>query len=362
MELPRNQAPKVFFLNRHMFKKNYLNKHLFLILFWLVLGFAVWIQIKDEFNALQALFHTSLIMVSSIVVSQWLSDRVLPEAIKTRQMKPFVLKAIAFVIILAILIGGIDYYFILTKEGISNHERTDLILTHFYQAIPSSLLINGTACGIRFYQEHADIQRIHGQLQQNFLESQVKFLQDQVNPHFMFNVLNHIHILMKKNVEMADYLLLKFSDILRYQLYECNQPLVLLTRELQYLQDFIAIEKMRWGNELDVSCSWNQSSKDLYIAPLMLICFVENAFKHVNRLPNQKGSIELSCVEEEGKLQFNISNSYQDYPQLASTGHSGIGLENVKKRLELQYENNYSLTIHKLDNSFTIQLTIDLNS
>lgn len=193
-----------------MFKKDYLNKHLFLSLFWLVLGFAVWIQIKDEFNALQALFHTSLIMVSSIVVSQWLSDRVLPEAIKTRQMKPFVLKAIAFVIILAILIGGIDYYFILTKEGISNHERTDLILTHFYQAIPSSLLINGTACGIRFYQEHADIQRIHGQLQQNFLESQVKFLQDQVNPHFMFNVLNHIHILMKKNVEMADYLLLNF--------------------------------------------------------------------------------------------------------------------------------------------------------
>lgn len=152
MELPRNQAPRVFFLNRDMFKKDYLNKHLFLSLFWLVLGFAVWIQIKGEFDSLQALLHTSLIMASSIIVSQWLSDRVLPEAIKTRQMKPFVLKAIAFVIILAILIGGIDYYFILTKEGIANHERTDLILTHFYQGIPSSLLINGTACGIRFYQ------------------------------------------------------------------------------------------------------------------------------------------------------------------------------------------------------------------
>ncbi len=345
-----------------MFKKNYLTKHLFLTLFWLVLGFTVWIQIKDEFNALQALFHTSLIMVSSIIVSQWLSDRVLPQAIKTRQMKPFVLKAIVFVIILAILIGGIDYYFILSKEGISIQQKTDLIFTHFYQSIPSSLLINGTACGIRFYQEHADIQRVHSQLQQNFLESQVKFLQDQVNPHFMFNVLNHIHILMKKNVEMADYLLLKFSDILRYQLNECNQPLVLLTRELQYLQDFIAIEKMRWGDELDVNCSWTQSSKDLYIAPLMLICFVENAFKHVNRLPNQKGSILLSCVEEGGQLQFNISNSYQEYPHLTSTGHSGIGLENVKKRLELQYENNYSLTIHKLDSSFAVQLTIDLNT
>jgi len=156
-----------------MFKKNYLNKHLFLISFWFVLGFAVWIQIKGEFDSLQALLHTSLIMASSIIVSQWLSDRVLPRAIKAQQMKPFVLKAVLFVVILAILIGSIDFYFILTKEGIANHERTELILTHFYQAITFSLLINGTACGIRFYQQNADIQHIHGQMKQNFLESQV---------------------------------------------------------------------------------------------------------------------------------------------------------------------------------------------
>ncbi|GAA4171338.1 hypothetical protein GCM10022218_11230 [Sphingobacterium ginsenosidimutans] len=308
-----------------------------------------------------ALIHSSLVMICSISISQFLSDSILPKAIKTQKMKPFVFKAIFFVLILALLISVVDVYFIMHSQVLSEDERNTLLFVQCYKSIPSSLLINGTACGIRFYQEHANIQQDHSQLQQNFLESQLKILQDQVNPHFMFNVLNHIHILMKKNVDMADFLLLKFSDILRYQLYECNQSFVLLSRELQYLQNFITIEQMRWGDELEVDCSWSQSTEDLHIAPLMLICFVENAFKHVDRLPNQKGKISVNCAEKDGYFQFHIKNSYQTYPLQASTRHSGIGLENVKKRLELQYENQYSLTIDKQDDSFCIDLTINLN-
>lgn len=344
-----------------MFKKNYLYRNLFLMFFWLVLWFAVWIQVKQDLGAENALFHSSGVMLSSILISQLLSDSILPKAIKTQKMKPFVFKAIFFVLILAILIGAVDAYFIIQNQQLSNSDRSMLLFVQSYKAIPSSLLINGTACGIRFYQEHANIQHDHSQLQQNFLESQVKILQDQVNPHFMFNVLNHIHILMKKNVDMADYLLLKFSDILRYQLYECNQPFVLLSRELQYLQNFISIEQLRWGDELTVECNWSQSTEDLHITPLLLICFVENAFKHVARLPDQKGKISLNCVEVGGHLQFQISNSYQDYPQQISPRHSGIGLENVKKRLDLQYEKLYALKIEKQDGNFCVELKIDLN-
>ncbi|MGE8244127.1 MAG: sensor histidine kinase [Sphingobacterium sp.] len=342
-------------------KKNYLHRHLFLTLFWLVLWFAVWIQVKQDMDAISALIHSSSVMICSISISQLLSDSILPKAIKTQKMKPFVFKAIFFVLILALLIGAVDAYFIIHSQVLSEEDRATLLFVQSYKAIPSSVLINGTACGIRFYQEHANIQRDHSQLQQNFLESQLKILQDQVNPHFMFNVLNHIHILMKKNVDMADFLLLKFSDILRYQLYECNQPFVLLSRELQYLQNFITIEQMRWGDELEVDCSWSQTTEDLHIAPLMLICFVENAFKHVDRLPNQKGKICVNCSEKDGYFQFHIRNSYQPYPLQTSTRHSGIGLENVKKRLELQYENLYTLTIDKRDDSFCVDLTINLN-
>ncbi|OOG18048.1 hypothetical protein BWD42_12225 [Sphingobacterium sp. CZ-UAM] len=342
-------------------KKNYVHRHLFLTLFWLVLWFAVWIQVKQDSDSYSALAHTSLVMICSIVISQFLSDSILPKAIKTQKMKPFVLKAIFFVLILALLISAVDVYFILHSQVLTKEDRATLLFVQCYKSIPSSLLINGTACGIRFYQEHANIQQDHSQLQQNFLESQLKVLQDQVNPHFMFNVLNHIHILMKKDVDMADFLLLKFSDILRYQLYECNQSFVLLSRELQYLQNFITIEQMRWGDELEVDCTWSQATEDLHIAPLMLICFVENAFKHVDRLPDQKGKISVNCTEKDGYFQFHIRNSYRNYPLQVSNKHSGIGLENVKKRLELQYENQYSLKIDKQDTSFCVDLTINLN-
>lgn len=348
-------------LSNMMFKKNYLYRNLFLMLFWFVLWFAVWIQVRQDMDAGNALLHSSAVVICSICISQFLSDSILPKAIKKQQMKTFVFKAIIFVLLLALLIGMVDAHFILHTQQLSEEERSTLLFVQSYKAIPSSLLINGTACGIRFYQEHANIQHAHNQLQQNFLESQIKLLQDQVNPHFMFNVLNHIHILMKKNVDMADYLLLKFSDILRYQLYECNQSFVLLSRELQYLQNFISIEQMRWGDELEVSCRWSQSTEDLHITPLLLICFVENAFKHVDRLPEQKGKISLHCVEEDGHFHFRISNSYHEYPRQVSSGPSGIGLENVKRRLELQYENNYTLTIEKRDDTFCVELNIDLN-
>ena len=103
------------------------------------------------------------------------------------------------------------------------------------------------------------------------MENQLKLLQDQINPHVMFNILNHIHILMKSNTELASFLLLKFSDILRYQLYHCNQNLVVLDKEIQYLQDLVEVEKLRWGNELDVKAEWLIENKKALIVPLLLV-------------------------------------------------------------------------------------------
>ncbi len=343
-----------------MLKRNYLYRHLFLIIFWAALWFVVWIQVMGDLGAFTAFIYTSIVMTAAICIAQVLSDKILPKAIKTKRMKPFILKAVCAVLLLAVLIGTLDIFFISHNRPIRVEERPTILFVQFYKAIISSLLMNGTACGIRFYQEHTDIQRDHNQLQQLFLESQIKSLQDQINPNFMFNVLNHIQILMKTNTELADYLLLKFSDMLRYQLYESNQSYVLLSRELQYLKDFIAIEKIRWGEELQVNCHWSVSSNEQHIAPLVLIYFVENAFKHVSRLPNQPGLIDLICHEEMGRLQFTISNSSWEYPLKIPQKNIGLVLQNIRKKLDLHYENNYTLTMEKKDNHFTVFLLIDL--
>ncbi|MDR1224427.1 MAG: histidine kinase [Tannerella sp.] len=181
----------------------------------------------------------------------------------------------------------------------------------------------------------------------------------QINPHLMFNVLNHIHILMKKNVDMADDLLMRYSDILRYQLYECNRETVSLKREVDYLKDVVEVEKMRWGKELNVDCSWNIGNRETNITPLLLVPFVENAFKHVSRLPSETGYVKITHRQEGNTLRLTVENSRTGQaPQKKSA--SGLGLENVKKRLEILYPGKHELLIRKTDTVYKTTLIITL--
>ncbi|WP_286496309.1 MULTISPECIES: sensor histidine kinase [unclassified Empedobacter] len=198
-------------------------------------------------------------------------------------------------------------------------------------------------------------------LQQDHLENQLKLLQDHVNPHVMFNILNHIHILLKKDTELASFLLLKFSDILRYQLYECNKNEVVLENEIQYLKDLIDVEKLRWGNEIDVSTSFTIMNKKAMIAPLLLVPFIENAFKHVSRVPDYKGFIKINFNENNNQIHLSIENTYAKIP-IQSKSVGGIGLQNVKKRLNLIYPEAYQLNITENGQLYKVYLTINLSS
>jgi len=245
-------------------------------------------------------------------------------------------------------------------DALSKLPFAEYVWFRIYTSIPAALLINATACGLRFYQEHNVIEKKHALLKQSHLEAQIKILQDQINPHLMFNVLNHIHILMQRNVDLASELLIKFSDILRYQLYECNREYVLLEREIKYLKDLVGVEQIRWGNELDVDCKWEIQNGSLQIAPLLLMPLIENAFKHVSRLPHEKGYVHLLCKQEQNNLTLKIENSYTEQYKIITNNH-GLGLENVRKRLSIQYPDHYNLIIEKTENKFTIILNLVLN-
>ncbi len=193
-------------------------------------------------------------------------------------MKWFLIEAALVIFLLSIIFSLVFTYIRIDNDiplpaNFSDH--LPIIWKGFYLSIPASLLINCTACGIKFYQEHGKIERDHILLQQAHLENQLKLLQDQINPHVMFNILNHIHILMKSNTELASFLLLKFSDILRYQLYHCNQNQVILDKEIQYLQDLVEVEKLRWGNELDVKAEWNIHNKRLLLLRFSLFLLLK---------------------------------------------------------------------------------------
>lgn len=342
------------------------NRHwIFLVFFWFILGITIWAQLIESYDFWPATFQAVLVLLCSAVIAHFLSDVILPNALRKNKMSLFAVQSVAVVLILSFCLGLIYTFFtdVTSRERVfpedGNLNSLQFLWARFCGSIPAAILINGTACGLRFYQEHNVIEQNHAQLQQVHLEAQIKILQDQINPHLMFNVLNHIHILMQSDVKLASVLLVRFSDILRYQLYECNKEYVLLYMEIKYLKDLIAVEETRWGNELDVKSKWNIEDGQLQIVPLLLVPLIENAFKHVSRLPNQKGYVHLSCEQINKQLHFKIANSYTEQYKTPSK-NQGLGLENVKKRLSIQYPEKHQLEIEKTDSDFTVKVVLDL--
>jgi LytS/YehU family sensor histidine kinase len=301
-----------------------------------------------------------------IVIAHYLSDIALPKALKEGRMKHFLFLFFIGVIILDALVAlcfTLFPYLINNTQALTSANVVswkELYFTKVFSALPSAIAIVTTTCGIRFYEEHNKIEQVNAKLKQEHLEAQIKLLQDQINPHLMFNILNHIHILMQTNVELASTVLLNFSDILRYQLYECNQKEVFLYQEIQYLQRLVAIEQIRWQDELEVQCLWETENKQLQIAPLLLVPLIENAFKHVSRLPHNKGYVIIKCVEKQNILNLYLENSYSDkYPKTNKQG--GIGILNVVERLKIQYPDTHRFQIEQTEEKFTVSLQITLN-
>ncbi len=343
-----------------------LRKIIFTLIFWLVFGLFFWLNLQANDGKLNALLQTISILIASYLITNYLTTKCLPKVLRSKKMKRFLMEVALSVFLLSVVFALIFTYVHVDRGfTISSNfaEQLPKILQGFYLSIPASLLINGTACGIKFYEEHGKIEREHILLQQAHLESQLKLLQEQINPHMMFNILNHIYILMKNDTQLASFLLLKFSDILRYQLYHCNQNQVILENEIQYLQNLVEVEKLRWGNELEVTANWQIENKKAFIAPLLLVSFIENAFKYVCRLPGHKGYIIISCKEEKRQLSFYVENSYSSILISSKKNDShGIGLENVKKRLQLQYPNRHHLKIETEQNVYKVSLTIELSN
>lgn len=348
-----------------MTKSFVLKEYIFTFIFWLVLAIVLWCNFQITTEKYLAMIQTVIITVSSFTFTHFLTNKLLPKALREKKMKRFLVQVVMVIFILSLIFAVIFTYLeVAPKEQLpqSFSDQLPFLWKGFYMSLPASFLINGAACGIKFYKEHGRIERDHILLQQAHLENQLKLLQDQINPHVVFNILNHIHILMKTDTQLADYLLLKFSDILRYQLYHCNENLVFLNKDIEHIQNLVEVEKLRWGNELDVRVTWEMTNKKLFIAPLLLVTFIENAFKYVCRLPGHKGYIIISCKEKDNILSFYIENSYSDMAiHKKKDGTGGIGLQNVQKRLKLQYPDCHDLKIETNNNVFKVTLILKLS-
>ncbi len=199
------------------------------------------------------------------------------------------------------------------------------------------------------------------ELQEQNLTSELKFLKSQIDPHFFFNTLNSLYALTLKKSESAPNTVLKLSEIMRYMLYECNGKTVSLDKEVQYVKNYLDLEKIRYGNELDIQVDIKGDTQGKSIMPLIFSPFIENSFKHGINTSVEDAYINIQMNINSDKLHFEIENSKGPITKNKSTLSGGIGLNNVKRRLKLEYPNEHSLNITDTDNKYKIELDIKLN-
>ncbi|MFO7827478.1 MAG: histidine kinase, partial [Bacteroidales bacterium] len=192
-------------------------------------------------------------------------------------------------------------------------------------------------------------------------EARLKLLQGQINPHFLFNMLNNLYGLVKESADESREVIVKLSDLLDYMLYECDKPKVSLKREIEFIQDYIELERIRHDEHFNVKTSFPDLKEDILIAPLILFPFVENAFKHGFHNP-EKSKLNMEISVNPKSLLFFIENSItkNTEDQYLKQEGKGIGLRNIQERLELIYKDKYQLDIFNKENTFVVKLEINL--
>jgi two-component system LytT family sensor kinase len=197
-------------------------------------------------------------------------------------------------------------------------------------------------------------------LQKENLQLELKALKAQVNPHFLFNTLNNIYALSLQKSEQTPGMLLKLSSMMRYLLYECNVPQVALQKEIQFINNYIELEKIRHSKNVQINFSLSGNAANSEIAPLLLIPFVENSFKHGVNARIGKGWVDIHLSTLDDKISLSVVNSMAEN-HVNGSAQKGIGLENVKKRLELLYPGKHTLAIEPGNEKYSVNLAINLN-
>ena len=187
-------------------------------------------------------------------------------------------------------------------------------------------------------------------------KTELMHLKSQVNPHFFFNMLNNLYGLVDKDSKKAQELILKLSGMMRYSIYDGEKDTVLLSEEITYLENYIELHKMRYHKVIDVQFNIETNANDYEIMPLLFIILLENAFKHGVENLRENAYVHINLVAHNNEVTFEIENNFDT---TEDKQESGIGLKNLKRRLELVYPKNHTLTMSKIDNIYSAKLNIN---
>lgn len=276
--------------------------------------------------------------------------------LNTRKIVTNLLKvvgAISFFIGLRLVMMIVVYVYLAGFDYQEVHVRFYNIILETYYSISFTLM----AVLIKFMIDWFKAQKQKTELLARTKTSELALLRTQINPHFLFNTLNNLYSLVYKKSDEAPSMLMKLSDIMRYMLYDSNSDKVMLEKEIEYLESFIELNELRMkeGRFVDFEVEGDVQLK--LIPPMLLVPFVENAFKHGRKNYKLPG-ITIKLKVDGARLNFDIRNYLPAGSPMNKDQQGGIGLDNVKKRLDMIYPGTYSLDIEKTDDEYHVQLMI----
>lgn len=282
----------------------------------------------------------------------------LPKYLRNRKFKKYALIIIPAVLAAAILESYVNKT--LLKTCSCEGPNSTYVIYNFIH-LGSIMVIFGAVHIFRHLNENL---RAYEKSENARLETELKFLKSQVNPHMLFNSLNSIYSYALENSKQVPDMVIKLSEILRYMLYECDKPLVPLQREIGYLKDYVALQQMRM-EDVNVDFRVSGDVNQLQIAPMIFIAFVENAFKYASQTAEDQAAVLVQISLDGRELHFHCQNSYisETVSEAGIPGeNSGLGIKNAKAILDISYPSQHSLTIKEEHSLFKVDLRIDLSA
>ncbi|HEY4063051.1 MAG TPA: histidine kinase [Puia sp.] len=326
------------------------------ILFWLAyfIGWT-WFSV--------ATYHTPLWIALSVTMAFFLGQatmiyltiyRWIPRLFKPRRIGRFFAALTGTILCGAAFTTLTGHLLLTTTTSTYNYP----LPTFFGYVLAGNVYWEFLAIGFFTVRDRLRNERRNQRLEKEHTENELRFLKSQMNPHFLFNAINSIYVLIRKDPGLAEHTLARFSDMLRYQLYDCATDFIPIEKEITYLENYIRLEQLRKGSMLDIDYSTDETVAHFSIAPLLLMPLVENAFKFVSSFSELPNQVRIRLLYADSQFVFEIGNTVDEFVHTGQKKDSGIGLENVRRRLELLYPLQHTLTIDAAETYYTVALKL----
>jgi sensor histidine kinase YesM len=319
------------------------------ILFWL-LYFAgwTWFSVRQYHSPLGlALAVTGVWFVGQASMIYMVIYRLVPRYLKPKRGGLFVLYLVLAVSVASVFITGGSYALIKFPIDWRAYFGYTLLGNAYWAFL---------ALAFTIIRDRLRTERRNQRLEKERVESELRFLKSQMNPHFLFNALNSIYVLIRKDPDLAEHSLAGFSEMLRYQLYECAADLIPIEKETAYLDNYIRLEELRKGNSFKLTYH-KEGTHTFFIAPLLIMPLVENAFKYVSSFPDKENWVWINLTYREPVFTLEVRNTVGEE---AGLHQGGIGQDNLRKRLGLLYPGLHRLEIREPAGIYSVTLTIQI--